>query len=63
MDLNWRTPDRQGRLLSGAAGIALTGAIMLFSDLTRPFGLGFLIGALILTVASLLAGRFLNRDD
>lgn len=63
MDLHWRRPDRQGRLVYSAGGLATEGLAMLPFAATRLPGIGFLIAALILIVSALLLDRFSNRRD
>ncbi len=63
MDLDWRRPDRQGRLVYAAGGLATVGLAMLPFATTRPFGIGFLIGAVIQIISALLLDRFSNRRD
>jgi hypothetical protein len=61
MDLDWRKPDRHGRLVYAAEGIALVGLASLPFATTRPLGIGSLIAAVILIVSALLLDRFSNR--
>jgi len=63
MDLNWKKPDKPGQLVFAAGGIALVGLAMLAFATTRLLGIGFLIGAVIVIISSLLLDRFINRSD
>lgn len=63
MNLDWKTPDRQGRVVYASGGIALVALALLPFATTRSIGIGLLAGALIATTSAFLFDQFSSRDD